>query len=165
VPVRIFLNEFYAMGRVPIIESAIGLMAGCGIQLVIVVQDLNQLKTLYGDAWQTFFSQAGAVILVGSVTDDFTAEYLAKRSGETTVLQPNAGRNQNPGGPGWNWGNVFMRRQYLMPQDLGNIKKGEGFIWLAGLSDPIPAIFPPYYDDPLRPELARRARANPWYRG
>ena len=55
VPVRIFLNEFYAMGRVPAIESAIGLVAGCSIQLVMVVQSLVQLKQLYGDAWEAFF--------------------------------------------------------------------------------------------------------------
>jgi type IV secretion system protein VirD4 len=165
VPVRIFLNEFYAMGRVPAIETAIGLVAGCSIQLVMVVQDLSQLKTLYGDGLGTFLGQAGAIILVGPVTDDFTAEYLAKHSGDMTIRQPNAGLNQNPGGLGWSWGDAFTRRQYLMPMDFRNNKNGEGFIWVAGLNDPIPAMFPPYYDDPLRPELARRARANPYYRG
>jgi hypothetical protein len=165
VPVRIFLNEFAAMGRVPAVESAIGLVAGNSIQLVIVVQTLSQLKATYGDSFETFFSQAGAVILVGSVTDNFTAEYLAKRSGEMTIRQPSANANINPGGYGWGSGDIFTRRQYLMPQDLGKIRRGEGYIWLAGLSDPIPAMFPPYYDDPLRPELKRRARANPYYRG
>lgn len=165
VPVRIFLNEFYAMGRVPAVESAIGLTAGSSIQLIIVIQDLNQLRTVYGDAWQSFFAQAGAVILVGSVTDDFTADYLSKRSGEMTIRQPSANVNINPGGYGWGLGDIFTRRLYLMPQDLRTIPKGEGYIWLAGLNDPIPAMFPPYYDDPLRPELARRARANPYYLG
>jgi len=162
VPVRIFLNEFAAMGRVPAIESAIALVAGNSIQLVIVVQSLAQLKQHYGDGWESFFSQAGAVILVGSATDKFTAEYLADHSGDFTMRQPNAGQTLNPGGAGWNWGDVFTRRQYLMPQDLRNIRKGEGYIWLAGLNDPIPAMFPPYYDDPV---LKHRARANPYFRG
>jgi hypothetical protein len=46
-----------------------------------------------------------------------------------------------------------------MPQDLRNIRKGEGFIWTAGPNNPIPAIFPPYYDDPV---LKHRARRNPY---
>jgi hypothetical protein len=46
-----------------------------------------------------------------------------------------------------------------MPQDLRNIRKGEGFIWIAGQNNPIPAIFPPYYDDPV---LKHRARRNPY---
>jgi type IV secretory pathway TraG/TraD family ATPase VirD4 len=165
IPVRIFLNEFYAMGRVPAIESAIGLVAGSSIQLVIVVQSLSFLKQLYGDAFEGFFGQAGAVILVGSPADKFTATYLADHAGEMMMRQPNAGRNLNPGGAGWSWGDGYARRQYLMPQDLRNINHGEGFIWLAGLNDPLPAMFPPYFNDPLRPELARRARANPYYHG
>jgi type IV secretion system protein VirD4 len=165
VPVRIFLNEFAAMGRVPAVESAIGLVAGASVQLVIVVQTLNQLKAAIGDGWETFFSQAGAVIVIGSVTDDFSAEYLARHSGEMCARQPTANVNINPSGFGTGTGNGYGRRQYLMPQDLRNIRRGEGFIWLAGLNDPLPAVFPPYYDDPLRPELARRARANPYHRG
>jgi type IV secretory pathway TraG/TraD family ATPase VirD4 len=150
------------MGRVPAIESAIGLVAGCSIQLVIVVQSLVQLKQLYSDAWEAFFGQAGAVILVGSPGDDFSANYLAAHSGEMTIRQPNAGVNLNPGGAGWSWGDAYARRQYLMPMDLRNIRRGEGYIWLAGLNDPLPAMFPPFYDDPLRPELKKRARANPY---
>ena len=165
VPVRIFLNEFAAMGRVPAIESAIGLVAGCKIQVVMVVQSLAQLKQHYGDGWETFFGQAGAVILVGSPGDDFTANYLANHSGELTMRQPNVGLNLNPGGVGLSSGEAYGRRQYLMPMDLRNIRKGEGYIWLAGLNDPIPAMFPPYYDDPLRPELKQRARANPYISG
>ena len=165
IPVRIFLNEFFAMGRVPAIESALGLVAGCSIQLVIVVQSLVQLKQLYSDAWEAFLGQAGAVILVGSAGDDFTANYLANHSGEMTIRQPHAGLSISPGGLGWTAGKGYGRRQYLMPQDLRNIRRGEGFIWIAGLNDPIPAMFPPYYDDPLRPELKRRARPNPYYRG
>lgn len=159
VPVRVFLNEFAAMGRVPAIESAIGLVAGCSIQLVFVVQSLAQLKANYGDNWETFFGQAGAVILVGSPGDDFTAEYLAKHSGELTMRQPNVGLSLNPGGVGLSSGEAYGRRQYLMPQDLRKIRKGEGFIWIAGENDPIPAIFPPYYET----ELRHRARRNPYY--
>ena len=161
VPVRVFLNEFAAMGRVPAIESAIGLVAGCSIQLVFVVQSLAQLKANYGDNWETFFGQAGAVILVGSPGDDFTAEYLAKHSGELTMRQPNVGLSLNPGGVGLSSGEAYGRRQYLMPQDLRKIKKGEGYIWIAGENDPIPAIFPPYYET----ELRHRARRNPYYLG
>lgn len=161
VPVRIFLNEFAAMGRVPAIESAIGLVAGCSIQLVFVVQTLTQLKATHGDNWETFFGMCGAKILVGSAGDDFTAEYLSKHSGESTMRQPNAGLGLNPSGFNLTSGEAYGRRQYLMPQDLRNIRKGEGFIWTAGMNDPIPAIFPPYYETALR----HRARRNPYYLG
>jgi type IV secretion system protein VirD4 len=162
VPVRIFLNEFAAMGRVPAIESAIGLVAGSSIQLVFIVQTLSQLKAIYGDNWETFFGMCGAKILVGSAGDDFTAEYLSKHSGELTMRQPNVGLSLNPGGVGLSSGEAYGRRPFLMPQDLRNINNGEGYVWIAGMNNPIPAIYPPYHDDPV---LKLRARANPHYRG
>jgi type IV secretory pathway TraG/TraD family ATPase VirD4 len=161
VPVRIFLNEFTATGRVPAVQSAIGLVAGCKIQIVIVVQSLAQLRAVYGEGWEVFFAAAGAKILVGSA-DEFSANYLAAHTGEMTLRQPNVGLNLNPGGIGLSSGEAYGRRQYLMPQDLRNVRRREGYIWLSGLNDPIPAMFPPYYDNPLRPELKLRGRANPY---
>jgi len=162
IPVCLWLNEFAAMGRVSAIDSALGLVAGSGIQLVVVVQSLGQLAEHYERAWEAFLGQAGAVVLVGSAGDKFTADYLSARSGEMTIRQPHVGWSLNPGGAGLSSGDAYSRRPYLMPQDLYDIPPGQGYIWLAGLADPIPACFPPYYDDPV---LSRRARANPYYRG
>src|SRR4051794_31955917 len=83
-----WLNEFAALGRLAPIKSALGLVAGYGIQLVIVVQSLTQLHQLYENGWENFLGQAGAVALVGPPADDFTAQYLSKRSGEKTICQP-----------------------------------------------------------------------------
>ena len=40
------------------------------------------------------------------------------------------GATLNPGGVGWSWGDGYARRQYLMPQDLRNIRHGRG-LYLA----------------------------------
>ena len=165
VPVRIFLNEFFAMGRVPAIESAIGLVAGCSIQLVIVVQSLVQLKQLYGDAWEAFLGQAGAVILVGSAADDFTANYLANSLGRDVRAPADCQREHQSRRLRYGYGRRLRPAAISDAAGPAQHPPGRGSIWLAGLNDPLPAMFPPYYDDPLRPELKRRARANPYYRG
>ena len=157
-----WLNEFAALGRLGPIESALGLVAGYGIQLVIVVQSLTQLHQLYESAWENFLGQAGAVVLIGAPADKFTADYLSSRSGERTILQPNANMSFNPGGFGLSNGEAYTRRPHLMPQDLYGLQPGYGYVWVAGLSNAIPAYFPPYWDVE---RLARRARANPYYRG
>jgi type IV secretion system protein VirD4 len=165
VPVSFWLNEFYALGRLPAVESAIGLVAGSGIQIIIVVQSLSMLKQLYSDAWEAFLGNAGAIVLIGSPGDKFTADYLSARSGETTIRQPNHTLNLNSGGVGLSSGAGFGRRQHLSPHDLYGIRRGTGWIWLAGLADPLPAAFPGYYDAKYWPELSRRARRDPYYRG
>jgi type IV secretory pathway TraG/TraD family ATPase VirD4 len=163
VPVCIWANEFYTMGRVPALDSSLGLLAGGKIELCVIVQSLIQLKEMHGDGWEAFFGNAAATILVGAARDDFTANYFSDHSGELTMRQPSAGLNFNPGGGiGSTTGDAYGRRPALMPQDLRNIPPGQGYIWLAGLNDPIPAMFPPYHADPV---LRRRARANPFYNG
>ena len=49
-PALFLLDEFAALGRLEAVERAMGLMAGYGLQLWPILQDMSQLKDLYGDA-------------------------------------------------------------------------------------------------------------------
>src|SRR3546814_2272236 len=46
-PVLFLLDEFAALGRLEPVERAMGLMAGYGIQLWPILQDVHQLRALY----------------------------------------------------------------------------------------------------------------------
>ncbi len=84
-PVRVILDEFAALERLKIIETAFGTMAGLGVQLWAVTQDLSQLMRLYGDkGWQTFVSNAGVFQYFGS-RDYETAKYAEHLTGMTTM--------------------------------------------------------------------------------
>ena len=76
-PVYFLLEEAAALGRLNIIETAYGLMAGYGMQLHIIVQDLNQLAALYQDRWQTFPANSGVIQIFGT-RDLMTAEYVSQ---------------------------------------------------------------------------------------
>ncbi|NVK47631.1 MAG: type IV secretory system conjugative DNA transfer family protein [Rhodobacteraceae bacterium] len=83
-PILFILDEMAALGRLSMIEQAYGLMAGFGMQLFGVVQDLSQLERIYGKSWQSFIANAGVVSYFGS-TDRMLAEYFSALCGETTV--------------------------------------------------------------------------------
>ena len=68
-----WVNELASLGRLTPIENALGLVAGYGIQLILVVQSLTQLKDIYGDGWEKFMGMAAFTALVGPAADDFTA--------------------------------------------------------------------------------------------
>ena len=84
-PVLFLLDEFPALKRLEIIETAIGLMRGYGIKLWPIVQDLSQLKDLYPHRWSSFLANAG-VLQVFNVNDVDTAEYISKRMGSETRI-------------------------------------------------------------------------------
>ncbi len=73
-----------ALGRLSMVEEAYGLMRGFGIQLWGIVQDAGQLKRIYGDSWEGFVANSGAVQYFGS-RDRMTAEYFSALCGVTTV--------------------------------------------------------------------------------
>src|SRR3546814_6325957 len=58
-PVLFLLDEFAALGRLEPVERAMGLMAGYGIQLWPILQDVHQLRALYERRAGTFLSNAG----------------------------------------------------------------------------------------------------------
>ena len=83
-PVLFVLDEFAHLGYLPSIESTMGITDGIGIQLWPFLHDLNQLKALYHDYWQTFLGNA-AVLTAFEARDLFTAQYLSARSGHKTI--------------------------------------------------------------------------------
>ncbi|TWC97598.1 type IV secretory system conjugative DNA transfer family protein [Sphingobium sp. AEW010] len=92
-PVLFLLDEFAALGRLEPVERAMGLMAGYGLQLWPILQDMHQLRALYGERAGTFMSNAGVFQAFG-VNDLATAELLSKTLGQETLEYQTAGYSQ-----------------------------------------------------------------------
>lgn len=84
VPVLFLLEEFFALGTMPAIEKAAGYAAGFGVKLWVILQDLQQLKSLYKTSWQTFLANAGMVQVFGAFDRD-TLEYASQAMGEIEI--------------------------------------------------------------------------------
>ncbi len=84
LPILFLLDEMAALGRLTMVEQAFGLMAGFGMQLWGIVQDLSQLERIYDKGWQTFIGNSGVLQYFGS-RDLKTAEYFSKLCGVTTM--------------------------------------------------------------------------------
>ena len=82
-PVLFLLDEFAALGRLEPVEQAMGLMAGYGVQLWPILQDLHQLRGTYDARAGTFLSNAG-LVQVFNVNDTDTAEWVSRALGEMT---------------------------------------------------------------------------------
>lgn len=80
VPLIMMLDEFHALGNMPVIETAMGQMASYNIKIWPFIQNLTQLQMLYTKNWETFFANAAAV-QVFAVNDAATEEYLVRRLG------------------------------------------------------------------------------------
>ncbi len=75
-PILFLLDEMASLGRLTMVEQAFGLMAGFGMQLWGIVQDLSQLERIYEKGWETFIGNSGVLQYFGS-RDHKTAEYFS----------------------------------------------------------------------------------------
>ena len=78
------IDEAYAMGYHSEIELALGAYAGFGIHLWTIWQSLVQLQKLYPDTWENFIACC-SVRTFFNISDNFSAEYLSKMFGQTSV--------------------------------------------------------------------------------
>ncbi len=92
-PVLFLLDEFAALGRLQPVERAMGLMAGYGLQLWPILQDIHQLRSLYGKSAGTFLSNAGVLQAFG-VNDYDTADMLSKTMGRETITYDTGGQSE-----------------------------------------------------------------------
>ena len=88
-PVLLLLEEFPVLKYMEKLETAAGQLAGSGVRLWVIVQNLGQLQRHYEQGWETFVANAGVVTCFGN-SDATTLEYISKKLGRTglKVLEP-----------------------------------------------------------------------------
>jgi type IV secretion system protein VirD4 len=126
-PILFMLDEMAALGRLSMVEQAYGLMAGFGMQLWGIVQDLGQLERLYGKGWETFVGNSGVLQYFGS-RDAKTAEYFSKLCGVTTVEKVSFSRSVSRAfGGGGNGSSSInedtVQRPLVYPDELMVLRK------------------------------------------
>jgi type IV secretion system protein VirD4 len=85
-PVLFVLDEFPVLGYVQAIETAAGLMAGFGVKLWVIVQNVGQLKQHYERSWETFVANSGAVTAFG-VVDQESLKVLSDKLGRMRMTE------------------------------------------------------------------------------
>src|ERR1019366_8357126 len=126
VPVLFMLDEFAQLGHLPVIENNLAMMRGYGVKLWAVFQDLSQAHAIYKERWESFLGNAG-VLESFAAQDVVTAEYLSKRTGQSTraVLSYGLNREAGSSAPGGDSTSVSQAGVPLMlPQDLRNMDDG-----------------------------------------
>lgn len=83
-PVLAILDEFPVLGHMRQIQDAAGQIASFHVKLVVILQDITQVKALYKDRWETFFGNAGVWQFFGN-TDVSTLEYISKKLGKVPL--------------------------------------------------------------------------------
>jgi type IV secretion system protein VirD4 len=142
-PTLFLLDEFAALGRLEAVERAMGLMAGYGLQLWPILQDMSQLKDLYGERAGTFIANAGVQQVFG-VNDFETAKWLSQMIGqETAGFQTDSFKP----GDGPSFSNNLTGRDLLTPDEIMQLPPERQLLRVQGQATAIAQKLR-YYTDP-----------------
>lgn len=144
LPVCFMLDELATLGHLPVVENAVGLSAGYGVQLFTVFQDTAQMKDLYRGRWASFVGNAGVRALFN--LDDYeTAKYWSDTIGGHLVQT--SSKQQDLYGY-FNSENVGeTMRPLISPSDMMLYLASGKMLVLPQGSHPIVADRVPYYQD------------------
>ena len=142
-PTLFLLDEFAALGRLEAVERAMGLMAGYGLQLWPILQDMSQLKDLYGERAGTFIANAGVQQVFG-VNDFETAKWLSQMMGqETAGFQTDSFKP----GDGPSFSNNLTGRDLLTPDEIMQLRPENQLLRVQGQATAVAQKLR-YYADP-----------------
>lgn len=145
-PTLYLLDEFAALGHLAAMERAMGLMAGYGVQLWPILQDVHQLRAAYGQKAGTFLSNAG-VLQVFGVNDHDSARLVSDLLGHATVIFQTIARALDSEKSGLSYSQHHTARSLLTPDEVRNMPAHGQLLFLAG-QRPIIAGKLTYYSDP-----------------
>lgn len=110
VPVLFMLDEMAQLGRMEPLITAVSLLAGYGMTLWMVWQDLAQIKSIYENEWPSFLANAKVQQFFG-INDHETAKMVSEMLGEETVINESKSTTSGTSGEAGIFGSMSGTRQ------------------------------------------------------
>jgi|HubBroStandDraft_1064217.scaffolds.fasta_scaffold01809_10 type IV secretion system protein VirD4 len=143
-PVCFMLDELATLGHLAVVENAIGLAAGYGVQLVSVFQDVAQMRDLYKGRWASFIGNAGVRALFN--LDDYdTAHYWSQFMGGHLVETRSHQEDVYGLSGGSNVGEQM--RPLLSPDEIMRLFAANKMLVLPQGAHPVVSDRVPYFKD------------------
>ena len=149
--IMMLLDEFTALGRIPIIAEAISYLPGYNVRVVLVIQTPAQLREVYGIHSAETMLKSLAVRIVFAPKDFSDAREISDELGFTTVqarsISKPLGAPLDRRGQRSRSQNVSeQRRALLLPQEVKELGSEEAIVFFEGLR-PIRCRKIRYYSD------------------
>lgn len=127
---RFIQDEFANVGKQKDFEVKIATMRSREISVMVILQNLAQLKNLYKDSWETIFGNCDSTIFLGG-KEPSTTEYLSKLIGNTTIDYNSISETK---GSNWSYStsNQLIQRPLIAPDEISRLKPDECLIHIRG---------------------------------
>lgn len=148
--VLLLLDEFTALGKIPVFTKAIGFIAGYNLRCMPIIQSLSQLDAVYGREDARTMVTNHAVQIVFPPREQRDANEYSEMLGYFTAKSRSEGRSRSPGRAGsmsQSENTSEQRRALMLPQELKEMPATQCLLF-AENTKPVLAEKIFYYADP-----------------
>ena len=163
-PVLFMLDEMAQLGTLDMMRQAVSLLAGYGMSIWMVWQDLSQLKMLYEHDWPSFIANAKIQQFFG-INDHETAKFVSEMLGAATVsvetkAKGTSGHRLAPINLQSNQSTTLseVQRNLLNPDEVRRLNRKSMLMFVQGIP-PILTERLTYYEDSM---FTGRCLPNPY---
>lgn len=149
------LDEFAALGRIPILEDVMAFLRGYGVRSLLAVQDTSQLRRLYGP--HHTLSAVCRLHVAAASADVSTRAEISRRLGEATHVYRKSSRTGRMLAARRTVSQAEVRRPLLTEGEIGNLPSDRLLVVKAG-HPPVLAHKLPYWE---QRQLKSRADHSP----
>lgn len=135
------IDELPALGHIPDLETDLATMAGYGLDYVLIVQDLGQLRKHYGKEGGNSILTNCAWKWFSNIRDYDTAKYVSDALGDMTVATSSKSESSNESGTSSSTSYGEIGRKLMTPDEL--MKEGRDLAIVFGPTGR------PWYLEPL----------------
>lgn len=129
VPLHVVLDEFPSFGRFDRVTDDMARVRKFGIRFHVAVQKLSQLRSLYGDGWETFVP---VLLQVLGSDENFTSEYVSKRLGTTTKPSTSESHNRATAGGSQGSSRSWTSAPLMPPHEVGALDPARCLVIATG---------------------------------
>ena len=148
----VLLDEFTALGRINILNAAVGYLAGYNLRLVTVIQAVSQLESAYGQHDARTFATNHSLQVLYAPREQRDANEYSEMLGTFTQQEKSRGRSSSSGAKGGgssqSTNESSQRRALLLPQEFKELGVDREVLILENCK-PILADKIRYYTDPV----------------
>jgi len=131
IQVNFFLDEFGNMPQISKFDTKITVAAGRGMRFTLALQDLNQLKTIYGDTSKTITGNCLVWIFLRT-TDIDTAKAISEKTGKYTISTNSVSNNYKNLEASGTTSTSLTSRSLLLPDEIERWPNGMTLILRSG---------------------------------
>ena len=129
-PLFFLLEEFGNLGKVNALAKGMSYLRSYKVRAMIIIQELQQLETIYGKAAQSFINAKAKIIY--TLTDDHDAKRFSEMLGKTTIKIFSSQTQPNRHGAGKSRSESWQVRNLMTHDEIMRLSDKNALLILKG---------------------------------